>query len=226
MSQPSAKSYFGMVPVKRDWPTKVPSRLVMLRLEKGNDPLSVIYGAKSLVTKTGGIIPELFEAEQFVPTMGANWSEAEVESLVRRGFGSNAGIDIRHGQWNRPRTALSLGVQGNFFLALYLDNSLRKNVRFAAEPFGVHPDYSDQFSFARTFAGWIAVVAIDTNPLDVEPYPTVTEPLPFNINLEVTSGHCGHNHYAGVQAVTPLIIDPDLRWPDGTTPPGLPPPPA
>lgn len=215
------RNLFGARPVSENWDGGAgfsrPDRLVLMTLQKGRGKsFDVVFGKRSQVFRDVG-----------------NLSAAELDATISSGIRPPSAKDIVHRSphANRPRTTLSLASQGSFYVALALTGDLKVKAKFADKPFGANADKIDDLAEAPIKYFWwshvlnngrIAVMAAH-NPIGN------TIVIPYNINLIVTGGSgSGDNvdHYDGVQCETPIIIDPDMRWPDGTEPPNLPPPPG
>lgn len=210
-SRASDKSFFDIMPVPSErpsWSGYQPDRLVVLSLRKGKgDAVDIVYGDKARVFR--------------------NFDFDDVENLAASPRIGDGWETIRPGRRvpGRSPTTLSLAAKGSFILALQLEGKLKQHAIFHDRPFGIPRASDGWFAWSTRLATdpTIAFMAVRA--------PVNDMPLAFNINLLVSGGagsgdnNPAQDHYRGMDCLTPIIIDPDIRWPDGMDVPGLPPPP-
>ena len=124
------------------------------------------------------------------------------------GAGNKAPVYASSPNRNPTPTALSLKANQDLILGFVLDAKM--GAIFADAPFsgGYRGAENDYYSVTRV-SDTTAYLVIKGSSFGAGDYSK-----PFNIHL-VAKGTQGNN----VAYVTPLIIDPDTRWPDGWGPP-------
>ena len=132
----------------------------------------------------------------------------DMPAELRTGAGNKAPNYASAPNRNPTPTALSLKVNQDMYLGFVLDPKL--GAIFADAPFsgGYSGSDGDYFSVTRV-TDTTAYLIIKGSSFGAGDYSK-----PFNIHL-VATGTQGNN----VAYATPLIIDPDTRWPAGWGPP-------
>lgn len=140
---------------------------------------------------------------------------ADFLAMFRNGVNHPSAGDMHHRRPHgiRPRSGLSLKLDVDAYVGLIIDHVSLRDVEFSTTPiFGGYAGAQADFFADQRISPRTAFFMVRASQIVAD------QPRPFNIRVEAI-GEFGNGPNA-IPYRTPIIIDPDVRHPDGTEPPG------